>query len=164
MPAFINTTNREELHSLLLSLSSTAVPLWGKMKPQQMVEHLAEEMNYCNGKKTATCDRPAAKAAESKQHWIYTDAVIPKNLVFVTLPENSIYADLATAINQLMKELADFDAYFKTPGITAVHGAYGPMDHQEWIIWLNKHFSHHFKQFGLIAASCNLLSILLSTL
>ena len=149
MPS-INITNREELHRLLLLLGGTTVPLWGKMSPQQMVEHLAEEMTYCNGKKTATCHRPVAEAAESKQQWIYRDAVIPKNLVFVTLPENFRYAGLDTAINQLMQELADFDDYFKTPGITAVHGAYGPMNHQEWIIWLDKHFTHHFKQFKIL--------------
>ena len=152
MPASIDINDREKVHRLLLSLDSTAVPLWGKMKPQQMVEHLAGEMNYCNGKKSVTCDRPAAEALQSKQHWIYTDAVIPKNLVFVTLPEHFLYADMETAVNQLMRELDDFDQYFKAPGVTAVHGAYGSMDHREWIIWLGKHFTHHFTQFSLVIA------------
>ncbi|MDR6944592.1 DUF1569 domain-containing protein [Mucilaginibacter pocheonensis] len=146
----IDITNRTLLRKLLLSLDENAVPLWGKMKPRQMVEHLVDQVEWTNGKKTPTCDRPAEEAYQSKQYMVYTDAEIPKNVFLENLPDDFKYPDMETAIDQLMKELDDFDQYFKQPGTTAIHGGFGPMNHQEWLIWHGKHFTHHFKQFGLI--------------
>ena len=51
MSLFININNREQLKRLFLSIDANAQPLWGKMTPQQMVEHLVENVQYTNGKK-----------------------------------------------------------------------------------------------------------------
>ncbi|MGF7038731.1 DUF1569 domain-containing protein [Mucilaginibacter lappiensis] len=150
MKQSVDITNREELRKLLLLLDPQTVPLWGKMKPQQMVEHLVDQVEWTNGKKIPTCDRPADEAYRSKQVMIYTDAEISKNVFLENLPESYKYADIETAIDQLMKELDAFDQYFKEPGTTAIHGGFGPMNYKEWLIWHGKHFAHHFKQFGLI--------------
>src|SRR6202012_4440879 len=143
----IDINNREELRSLLLSLDPGTTPLWGKMKPQQMVEHLVDQVQWTNGKKIPTCDVPAEKAERSKRVMIYTDALIPKNVFLGDLPENYQYPNIEAAINQLMTELDEFDHYFREPGIMCIHGGFGPMDHQEWVIWHNKHFTHHLRQF-----------------
>ena len=132
-------------------LNSSGKPLWGKMNTQQMVEHMVQQIEYSNGKKTTTCDLPAEEAARDKEKWIYTDAEIPKNLILGPLPQNFGYTNLEIAIKQLMRELADFDEYFKEPDITSIHAGYGPMDYNEWLIWHGKHFTHHFKQFGLLS-------------
>jgi oxepin-CoA hydrolase/3-oxo-5,6-dehydrosuberyl-CoA semialdehyde dehydrogenase len=150
MNRLVDKSNRNELRELLLTLDAATHPLWGKMKPQQMVEHLVDEVKYSNGKKVATCDLPAEAANQSKQKWIYTDAVIPRNLVVVDIPEEYEFEDIETAISQLMHELNSFDHYLDRPGVTAVHGGYGPMNYDEWVIWHNKHFMHHLKQFNLI--------------
>jgi len=111
MKQSVDITNRAELHRLLLSLDPQTVPLWGKMNPQQMVEHLVDQVEWTNGKKIPTCDRPADEAYQSKQVMIYTDAEISKNVFLENLPENFKYANIAAAVNQLMKELDDFDQY-----------------------------------------------------
>jgi hypothetical protein len=146
----VDITNREELRRILSVLEPDAVPLWGKMKPQQMVEHLVDQVQWTNGKKITTCDRPPEEAEKGKQKMIYTDAEIPKNIFLEDLPVHYLYADIPAAIDQLMVELDDFDQYFKLPGITAIHGGFGPMTYQEWIIWHGKHFGHHLRQFGLL--------------
>ena len=120
------------------------------MTPQQMVEHMIDQVQYTNGKKFGTCRRTPEEAAANKQIMIYTDAQIPRNVILGTLPEKYAYENLESALDQLMEELKDFDEYFKEPGVTAVHGGFGPMNHGEWLIWHNKHFTHHFKQFGLL--------------
>ncbi|MCQ6960011.1 hypothetical protein [Mucilaginibacter aquariorum] len=150
MSLLVDTANRKNLHELLLTLNPAAVPLWGKMTPQQMVEHLIENVQYANGTLIPTCRRTAEEAYKAKQVSIYTDVQIPKNLFLGPLPDEYCYADLQTAIKQLMTDLEIFDQYFKTPGTTAIHGGFGPMDYQEWVIWHSKHFTHHFKQFGLL--------------
>ena len=150
MSRFIDITNRQQLNESLQSLKEDTVPLWGKMKSQQMIEHLIGDVEYTNGKKIFICELPAEEADRNKQKWIYTDVEIPKNLVLGPLPDVYRFASLEAATGQLLKELDDFDTHFKTPGTTADQLAYGPMDDKEWQIWHGKHFTHHFKQFGLI--------------
>ena len=150
MNPFIDINNRELLKQLLCSLHPDTQPLWGAMKPQQMVEHLISQVQYTNGKKSGTCHRSTDEAAKSKAMGIYTDQRIPKNVVLGSLPDHYDYDNLQTAIDQLMLELEAFDEYFKVPGAFAIHGGFGPMDYHEWQIWHNKHFTHHLMQFGLL--------------
>jgi hypothetical protein len=150
MSISVDTASREQLRDMLLSLSPETKPRWGKMNPQQMVEHLVEQIEYSNGNKTTTCDLSPEVAAAEKHKWIYTDAQIPHNLVLKPAPEHYRFADMNAAIEQLMKELETFDRYFAEPDAISIHAGYGAMDHAEWIIWHDKHFTHHFKQFGLI--------------
>ena len=145
----ININNRIELRTLLLSVDPETKPLWGKMNVLQMVEHLVEQVKWTNGKKVCTCETSAEEAFKSKQKWVYTDAIIPKNLPGIDIPERPEHENIETAMIQLLKELDDFDEYFKEPGITAIHGGYGAMNYNEWLIWHNKHFTHHLKQFNL---------------
>lgn len=149
MNHFLNINNRQQIKSLLLSLKADAVPLWGKMQAQQMIEHLVDQVQYTNGTKVPTCDVPQEEAHKRKQRAIYTDAEIPKNVVLGALPEYLEYESMEVAINQLMAELEEFDQYFKEPDRTVLHGGFGPMNYHEWQIWHGKHFTHHFKQFGL---------------
>ncbi|MBK0380613.1 DUF1569 domain-containing protein [Mucilaginibacter segetis] len=150
MNQFIDITDRAALLNLLSRLKPDTLPLWGKMTPQQMVEHMIRQVRFTNGKLKSTLDVPLAEAAKSKQLWIYTDAQIPRNVVLGTLPPQYEYADICDAINQLMQELDAFNTYFKTPDATAIHGGFGALTHDEWLVWHNKHFTHHLKQFGLI--------------
>ena len=146
----IDINDRARLKEILHGLDTGTAPLWGKMTARQMVEHLAEQVRWSNGKKKATCDQPAEAAANSKQKMIYTDAAIPKNIFLETLPEQYACENIDTAIDQLMAELDEFDCYFKAPGVAAVHSGFGPMNQHEWLIWHGKHFTHHLVQFGLI--------------
>jgi uncharacterized protein YhfF len=150
MNPFIDINNRELLKDLLSSLQPDTKPLWGAMKPQQMVEHLIDQVQYTNGKKNGTCDVPANEAEKSKNKGIYTDSRIPKNVVLGTLPDHYEYDNLQAAIDQLMTELLVFDEYFNSTNAVAIHGGFGPMNYYEWQIWHNKHFTHHLMQFGLL--------------
>jgi hypothetical protein len=150
MSLLIETDNRSQLKSLLLNLQPDVKPLWGKMDAQQMVEHLVEAVQFTNGKLSSTCSKSAEEAEKGKMRGIYTDFPFPKNVVFGVVPEDYRYSNIAVAIGQLMLELADFDGYFKTPGTTAVHGGFGDLTYEEWLVWHSKHFTHHFQQFGLL--------------
>jgi len=150
MAKFLDISNRTELQSMVAKLNPVAVPLWGKMTPQQMVEHLIDQVQYTNGTKIPTCDVSEEEAYQRKQKGLDLQYEIPRNIVLGTLPETYQYENLEAAINQLMTELELFDEYFKEPGKTELHGGFGPMNYQEWQIWHGKHFTHHFKQFGLI--------------
>jgi hypothetical protein len=147
----IATDNRKNLERLFRQLQPDTIAIWGKMTPQQMVEHLIDQVQYTNGKKVPFCEVPDEQAELAKQANIYSPLEIPRNVTRGELPKKLIYPDLPTAIQQLMNELGDFDKYFSRPGTTAIHGAFGPMNYKEWLIWHRKHFTHHLNQFGLTA-------------
>lgn len=151
MAQFFDINNRAELRRLLLSLDPQTTPIWGKMRPQQMVEHLVDQVEWTNGKRIPFCEQPADKAYQMKQRMVYSNIEIGRNVVFQSPPEHYQYLDIATAVDQLMQELEAFDRYFEQSGAIAIHGGFGPMNHHEWLIWHGKHFTHHLKQFGLIA-------------
>lgn len=150
MKQLADPVNRETLHQFLLQLKPDAIPLWGKMTARQMVEHMIEQVRYSYEKLTFVFDVPEEQAKQAKQKWIYTDAQIPPNLILGPLPAAYEYPDLHTAIQQLMLELENFDRYFEQAETVVNHGAYGPMDYNEWLIWHGKHLAHHLRQFGLI--------------
>ncbi|QHS55641.1 hypothetical protein GWR56_08855 [Mucilaginibacter sp. 14171R-50] len=151
MNGIVDTINRKPLRELLVTLDAGTAPLWGNMNPQQMIEHLIDQVQYTNGTKIPTCDVSPRQAAAAKQRGIYTDEPIPRNVILGKLPDSLLYPDMQAAIDQLMAELESFDRFFKEPGITVLHGGFGPMNYTEWLIWHHKHFTHHLTQFGLIS-------------
>lgn len=149
MSNLIDTNNRKHLEGLFLKLQPNSPAVWGKMKPQQMVEHLIDQVQYTNGKKEPFCEVSEEQALLAKQVNIYTAVEIPRNVIFGEIPDDLIYPDLPTAIHKLMIELGDFDQYFMEPGTLVIHGGFGLMNYKEWCIWHSKHFSHHLKQFNI---------------
>ena len=153
MPGFIDITDRKKLNSLLSTLHPETPALWGRMNAQNMIEHLIEAVEYTNGKRTAELLFPADKADKQRKDLVHSDFVIP-NGVRGYLPDatkTKKFKDLATAILEFNREMDAFEHFFKTEGVTATHFEFGPMNHKEWIIWHGKHFTHHFKQFGLMS-------------
>jgi hypothetical protein len=150
MGQLIDIVNRSVFRNVLFALKADAIPLWGKMTPQQMVEHMIRQLEFSNGKRTFKCELPPDIAAANKQIWIYTDAQIPHNVGLGAPLDPYRFESLQHANEQLMKELVDFDEFYVDNNIMCDHAAYGPLNYKEWVIWHNKHFTHHFKQFSLV--------------
>lgn len=151
----VDITNRTELNSLLNNLTENAQPKWGQMKAQNMVEHLAKVLQYTNGKKEIAQRTTEEEGLKAKQGFIYTDAEMSLGLKSPLLPaEGPIpfeFSSLDEAKNNLNKELDDFETYHANhPDAVFVQPRLGKLNYKEWIIFHNKHFTHHFKQFGLI--------------
>jgi hypothetical protein len=151
-PTTIDITNRKELNSLLTQLKPDTPALWGNLKAQSMIEHLVEAVEYTNGKRIAVVHVPASEAVANKKLLVHGDVEISKGAkgYLTDATKTKRYNDLRTAIDQLKKEIDAFEHFFTTPGKTAVHQHFGAMTREEWITWHGKHFTHHFKQFGLI--------------
>ena len=155
MPEYIDITDRKNLNLLLSTLQPGTPPLWGKMNAQNMIEHLVEAVEYTNGKRVAVLRFPKNKANKQREDLVNSDFVIPPGAqgYLPDATKTKRFKDLETAIHELNNELDAFEYFFKTEGITATHFEFGPMNHKEWIIWHGKHFTHHFKQFGLLGGS-----------
>lgn len=150
----VDITNRKELNGLLEKGMHDTKASWGIMKFQNMIEHLAMIMQYTNGKKTIAQRTTDEEAMAARQALIYTDAEIPKGLkspLLGDVAEPFQFSNLEEAKKDLNEQLNDFEDYFKNnPDATCIQPRLGPMNYKEWIIMHNKHFTHHFKQFGLI--------------
>ncbi len=145
---------RSEIFSLLEKLDESAIPVFGKMSPQHMIEHIAIVVSVSNGKHPQQLYSTPEKAEILKANLIYTDIEMPVGVKAPMLsdePPALYFSDFKKAISSLKNELVRFDEFFeKNKHIKPMHPVLGPLNHNEWIVFQNKHFTHHFKQFKLI--------------
>lgn len=150
----IDITKRAELNALLNNLTENTEAKWGLMNPQNMVEHLAKTLQYSNGKKQIAQRTTEEEARRAKEALIYTDMEMPKGIkssLAGEFPDPFEHATLEEAKKTLDDELDHFETYFTSnPDATFIHATLGRLNHKEWIVLHSKHFTHHFKQFGLI--------------
>ncbi len=150
----IDITKREELTTLLNNLTEKTEAKWGLMRPQNMIEHLAKTMQFSNGKKQIAQKTTEQEAKIAKEAFIYTDIEMPKGLkshLLGDIPDPFEFSNLEKAKKNLNDELDDFKHYFASnPTATFIQPRLGSLNYEEWIILHNKHFTHHFKQFGII--------------
>lgn len=144
--------------SPLKNLTESTKPVWGIMTPQHMVEHLIVAFQSSTGK--IIFDRfitPVDKLAITKR-FLNSSRPLPKLFVNEVVSEKIgegliplINNDLSSAIRELKIEVEYFDEYFRrNPEAKPINATFGPLDHDEWIAFHNKHFTHHLTQFGLI--------------
>ena len=151
-----NTTfiSSEQFH-YLQQLHADALPKWGKMNAQQMVEHLIDFVDLSVEKiqfplSVPEVDLPKYKAFLMSDKQFRENTKAPANV----LGENPMpikYDSLDSAINQLRESVANFFAFFKeNPGKKTLHPAFGWLNFEEWLVLHFKHISHHLRQFELI--------------
>ena len=142
-----------EVQRTLGKLNTSDKPLWGKMTPQHMVEHLIITFKMSIGKInipiiTKEEDWPKTKA------YLMKDSPMRRNVPSPVGNDNLLplrFPDLDSAKVKLLEER---DFFLKTmkeqPDFIANHPYGGPMNLEEWLLFHRKHFKHHFIQFGLI--------------
>lgn len=137
----------------LISLRANTIPLWGKMTSQHMVEHLILAMRMSSGKIKLECFNPPEKLPALKR-FLMSSRPLPKLFVNPTIGENLLpleYSSLEEAKKILNQEITDYLKYFElNPEAKTVNVTFGELNKDEWDIFHQKHFAHHFSQFGLI--------------
>lgn len=150
----IDILNRVDIFSKLENLHVETNPVFGKMTPQHMIEHLNIALMFSNGKMPQKLYVPENTAAYIKNTIIYTDAEMPLGYKAPMLTDDLpklYFPSLEAAIAAFKIQLDDFDNYLKNnPEAIQMHPTMGELDNNEWIVFHNKHFNHHFKQFGLV--------------
>ena len=149
----IDINNRQEISEKLNLLRIDTLPLFGKMSAQHMVEHLTFAIMFSNGKLPQKLHYPIDKAELIKTTFIYSDKEMPIGFKAPMLSDDLLelkFPDLKTSISILLSELKSFDKYFvDNKDATPINPTMGELSKQEWTIFHNKHFEHHFKQFNL---------------
>lgn len=151
----INISDKATVFDILGQLQPGERPRFGAMTPQHMVEHLAFSVRFSNGKEPQKRYYPPEKEQKIKAYILDTDNDFMIGFKAPVLPAEGLpelqCSDLVEAVSTLKNELADFDRYFeKHPAAQPVNPTMGELKHVEWIRFHNRHFTHHFKQFGLL--------------
>ncbi len=146
--------NRPLLEKLdkLMALQAGAKQLWGKMSTQHMVEHLILSVKMSNGKLKVECFNPPEKIPTLKR-FLMSSRPLPKEFVNPIIGEGLLpltYSNLEEAKNVLKNETEDYYRYFEEHGEAVfTNPTFGELNKSEWDVFHEKHFRHHFAQFGI---------------
>lgn len=146
--------NRPHLLEQLRNLNPDTPPIFGKMTAQHMVEHLSYTLRFANGKLPQELLYRPDKAEKFKQYTIYSEQELQPGFRAPMLPEELLplkHPGMQEAVQELEQELQDMDRYFaQNPEARPVSPTLGELTQAEWYVFHNKHFRHHFRQFGLL--------------
>lgn len=149
---WVDFLNEEEVRSTLANLKADAKPLFGKMNGQQMVEHLSLVTQIANGNWKVDMYVSDEKSARRKP-FLHTDNELQVGFKAPFLSEDPTplnFNSMEEAIDDLLKQVQFFEKVFtENPNRTVVHPFFGELDYEYWKKFQVKHFTHHFKQFGL---------------
>ncbi|MFN3999465.1 DUF1569 domain-containing protein [Algoriphagus sp.] len=145
--------DRESIVSRLKNLTEESPREFGIMTPQHMVEHLILTVKLSYGRIQIPEFEPNEKQLMQKQALIYSDISFPRGIRAPGIGDQLLdlrFSDLDTAKLELLKSLDDYSTYFTSnPEAKTVHPRFGKLTHQEWELFHQKHFEHHFGQFGI---------------
>jgi oxepin-CoA hydrolase / 3-oxo-5,6-dehydrosuberyl-CoA semialdehyde dehydrogenase len=137
----------------IVGLTEETKSLWGKMSPQNMIEHLTWAFEISTGKINVSCQTPV-NVLERVKKFLYENRPMPQNYKNPLLDENPLpfrFEKLSDAKKVFHQEINYFVRYFdERPEAIHTHPVFGPLGAGEWQRIHFKHCYHHLLQFGLI--------------
>ena len=135
------------------ALTEKTTAAWGKMTPQQMVEHLTKFVKMSNGKIDSELITPYKKV-ESIKKSLFTDKPFANVVQHEVMPGGEpVYENnnMFFAKQTLYEEIIEFYKFYeKNSFATPMNPTFGRLNKKEWEVFHSKHFFHHFTQFNLI--------------
>ncbi len=143
--------NIEEILKRLESLDPNQLPQWGEMTPQRMVEHLSDSLKMSTGKNVFPMEIND-ELTPKMQAFLDSDKPMAKNISvsFAKKDAPLKHEEIELAIDDFLLEWIEFEEYFSAnPMHKTMHPYYGDLDYAQWCKLHQKHFTHHFQQFGI---------------
>lgn len=130
-----------------------AAPLFGKMSPQQMLEHMSEYIRLAYGNPVISSKFYTAESVDKLQAFLRSDRPFKENTPNPLLPDTppslrfreyeAAQADVAAAVREL------FEAFAANPDLKVENPFFGTLDRELTFHLLAKHAAHHLRQFGI---------------
>ncbi len=150
---WVDFSDENVVRDYLSKLSGDTKPVFGMMNAQQMIEHLSFVTQISNGNLKVDVFVDDEKAARRKP-FLDTENEIQPGFKVSFLSEDCVtlkFDSLATAIDDLTNQVKHFLTVYETQKIkNVVHPFFGTLDFEYWKKFHVKHFTYHFKQFGLV--------------
>ncbi len=150
---FVDFDNKQDLIDRLHQLSADQKGNWGIMTPQHMVEHLIVSTKMSNGGLHIPCRLPAEMIPKYRAFLLESDGEMEKGIKAGGIDGllDLRYPSLDVAIEKLESEIDKFHAYFAAnPDAKIENPVLAEIGYADWKIFHKKHYTHHFKQFGLV--------------
>ena len=144
---------QEHMITALERLSPTSRAQWGKMTPQQMVEHLIWALEVSNGLLEAHCNLNAKLVAKIRG-FLFDNTPTSHEFMNPMLKQGfpaNRFSSIREAIDALRNQVRMFNE--RPPSEwnqLRTHPIFGPLNQDEWSRSHFKHCYHHLLQFGLI--------------
>jgi hypothetical protein len=140
--------------ALLKQIPSDALPQWGKMTLQQMVEHFSDSVRIASGKALHNEIITPPENLSKMRDFLMSERPFKENTPNPLLPEvpapvrNKTIKD---AFDELEKEIAFFFSVFeKNHQQETRNPFFGDLNYGQNVQLLYKHACHHLKQFGVV--------------
>ncbi len=144
--------NFRDIVKLLNQLTPEQKPLWGKMTPQHMVEHLYKTVQASINEIELKIFSEERKIPILKKLF-FGERALPKEFMNPAIgPElmSLEFENLSAAIKELENVHVRYEKYFAdNPSAKTAHPIFGYLTKEEWDKFHQKHFKHHLSQFGL---------------
>lgn len=140
-------------NNALSKLDKKTKPKWGKMTPQEMVEHLELSYKIASGEIQDFEITTPEKILEKVQATLYDYNPMPKEYEFPLAKKHKKlkHPDLESAKAKLLEAREQYLQFFKdNPNAITKNVVFGNLNKYEWYLLERKHLNHHFKQFDLI--------------
>ena len=141
-----------EIENLLSRLTVDQKPLWGKMTPQHMVEHLYKAVQSSINEISLNVYTEERKIPVLKKLFL-GERPLPKEFMNPAIGPELMqleFENLNNAINELRNVLQRYEQFFiDNPSIKTAHPIFGHLIKEEWDNFHQKHFRHHLSQFGI---------------
>lgn len=134
------------------TIPADAVPVWGKMNPQQMIEHLSDSVRIANGGHPHAEILTPAERLQAVQDFLRSDRDFKpgtKNALMGEEPRPVRMTDMKAALAELEAEVNRFVMRFTDePGLVVRNPFFGDLGFEDWQRLFHKHFLHHLRQFN----------------
>ncbi len=145
----------ESIQQRLAQLSEDTKARWGRMTPQQMVEHLEYTYRIAAGEFQDFEVATPEQYLEKTHATLYNYEKMPRDYNFPLSERARMkelrHPDLETAKKQMLEAREAYLEYFrKNPDTRTKNVVFGELNKFEWYLLERKHLNHHFEQFGLI--------------
>lgn len=150
---FLNFNDKENLISKLKTLKVDQQPEWGIMTPQHMVEHLIVTTKLSNGGLSVPCRIPVEQIPQYKAFLLESDQEMQKGIKANGMEGllDLRYPSLEASIEKLEEEIDKFNTFFENnPDAKITNPVLAEIGYEDWKTFHKKHYTHHFKQFGLM--------------
>ena len=153
MPSFRSLGEPGALDALVARLN-TITPesprQWGRMTVDQMLCHLSDALLVVRG------DRPVGKRADNllnrtlvKFIALKTPLPWPKGVPTMEECDAEKKGTPPAVFAHDRSRAVDLLRQFASPSASPMsHPLFGPMTHDDWMIWAYRHTDHHLRQFG----------------
>jgi oxepin-CoA hydrolase/3-oxo-5,6-dehydrosuberyl-CoA semialdehyde dehydrogenase len=136
----------------LNQLRADQKPLWGKMTPQHMVEHLYKAVQSSINEISLNIYTEERKIPVLKKLFL-GDRALPKEFMNPAIGPELMqleFEDLNNAITELKNVMQRYEQFFiDNPSVKTAHPVFGYLNKEEWDTFHKKHFTHHLSQFGI---------------